>query len=356
MSYDDGQHRSTASKYRRRISEIFRARKSGSPGISPTAIQPSMFNSPGSPRMEEGERRTSKTARMEDLPPWERVELPVFQVDGQRYGGAAANAQPKDTWGDWKGFGGKKRPSTASSTFSSSTLIPMVSPRAGSYSSGKEFPGFKIDKPSTLSPHMEQIAGTPRMTPEYEQPPGQSPLMGSSEQQQRRLSSELSGSMSSSQTVGAHEGARLHHSDDDQSTPGTSSTRFPQTPGELRTFDPEIRRGSALSEGSDVGGKQFALPTIRKGSAVSGTGSNEVYDAERGNDDEDDDLDLMRVLQKTAPPDTFNDGFGVRSGSEQFDYMPESMSSYLNRKTALLMLWFPLGVSDLCGVIENLLG
>jgi hypothetical protein len=60
---------------------------------------------------------------------------------------------------------------------------------------------------------------------------------------------------------------------------------------------------------------------------------------------DDDEWDLFRML-KENPPEAGNDPFAVQTArSEQVEYVQESMASYLNRKTALLMLWFPLGVS-----------
>lgn len=86
---------------------------------------------------------------------------------------------------------------------------------------------------------------------------------------------------------------------------------------------------------------------------------NELYDgeAEREEGDDrrtaeaeaDDDWDLMRMLQQSAPPRHAHDRFAPGQG-ETVELVEESMASYLNRKTALLMLWFPLGVSRLSAV------
>jgi hypothetical protein len=70
----------------------------------------------------------------------------------------------------------------------------------------------------------------------------------------------------------------------------------------------------------------------------SATGDEEERD---GEEEGDDDWDLMRMLQASAPA-----ADPSRSHVEdQVEFVEESMASYLNRKTALLMLWFPLGVS-----------
>ncbi len=362
-SYDDGRQQTSflRSRYRHRLSEIFRGRRSsGRSPVSPTTIQPSMFSSPRSPHISgpDDTRRDSKTGKMDDIPPWERVELPSFQVDGQRFGGASANVVQRDNvWHDWKGFGGKKRPSTASS-FSNTPGIPLASPRgSGSLASGKDFPGFKIDRPS-LPPHLESVVGTPHMeSVPLDMPEALSPKMGYSEAetQGRRRSAELSGSASSSREDAdfIKVSGKSSSANGSPLTSSTSSTRIAETPRELNQFDPEIRRESAVSQAADSRRGSSIIPPHKKEFSMA---IIDDYDTERGGDDSgDDDLDLMRVLQQTAPPDNFNDGYQVRSGSEQYDYAPESMSSYLNRKTALLMLWFPLGVSDFISLQGRLL-
>lgn len=72
-----------------------------------------------------------------------------------------------------------------------------------------------------------------------------------------------------------------------------------------------------------------------------------VYDADRHRgseardeeeDESDGEMDLMRMLQGDAAAS------GNRRNPEaSYEFVEESMASYLNRKTALLMLWFPLG-------------
>ena len=70
----------------------------------------------------------------------------------------------------------------------------------------------------------------------------------------------------------------------------------------------------------------------------------EAQDGGENEDDRDDDeWDLMRVLQQTAPAKSADDRFHPEG--ETVEFVEESMASYLNRKTSLLMLWFPLGAS-----------
>jgi len=62
---------------------------------------------------------------------------------------------------------------------------------------------------------------------------------------------------------------------------------------------------------------------------------------EEEEEESDGEMDLMRMLaQDSEPVDQQR-----RGSREEYELVPESMASYLNRKTALLMLWFPLGVS-----------
>jgi hypothetical protein len=64
-------------------------------------------------------------------------------------------------------------------------------------------------------------------------------------------------------------------------------------------------------------------------------------DDEEEEEEEDNEMDLLRMLRQDSEPED-----GQNQGQrEEYELVPESMASYLNRKTALLMLWFPLGVS-----------
>ena len=69
----------------------------------------------------------------------------------------------------------------------------------------------------------------------------------------------------------------------------------------------------------------------------------DARDEEEAEEEEESDgeMDLMRMLQGSSSdtPD------GRRNQEASYEFVEESMASYLNRKTALLMLWFPLGVS-----------
>lgn len=92
----------------------------------------------------------------------------------------------------------------------------------------------------------------------------------------------------------------------------------------------EERRVSDLRVGSDG-----QLRTRREG--------------EEEDEDEGGEMDLLRMLRQDPEPEG-----GTRSGEQDFELVPESMASYLNRKTALLMLWFPLGVSYITSLLSPL--
>ena len=101
----------------------------------------------------------------------------------------------------------------------------------------------------------------------------------------------------------------------------------------------EPREGKHRTAFSDAG------LSDREMSDVEGGGRGARSDAE----DDDEEFDLMRMLQQSRPSRTRDDRFapsGIDNTGEVVEFVPESMSSYLNRKTALLMLWFPLGVSS----------
>jgi hypothetical protein len=116
--------------------------------------------------------------------------------------------------------------------------------------------------------------------------------------------------------------------------------------------------GSSFSRGgtprSTIPGNINDLPRA----STPGSSIQASKDVEKGgvdgdeddSEDDDDDAvgtwDLMRML-KEPPPTGDKDPFAIQTNaSENHEYVQESMASYLNRKTALLMLWFPLGVSS----------
>jgi hypothetical protein len=64
--------------------------------------------------------------------------------------------------------------------------------------------------------------------------------------------------------------------------------------------------------------------------------------AERGDGDLDETMDFCRALRDLEDPVHETDRGRFQTGSEDTEIIPESTASYLNRKTSLLMLYFPL--------------
>lgn len=335
-------------------------------------IEATQADVPDRPGQAESSRRTrsSATAVTDDIPPWEKIELPAFQVDGQRFGGSSANVPTSTSssalWGNWKGLGGggttreaRKRPSNASA----STHSPPPQ-SARKFGSGSSIEGFHFS--------------TTRTSPT----PGTSPRLNSIPSMFDPISTE--------EGAGPGTGWRDARGPVAYTAATGPSERFRQfslTPSEgqgLSPMDGGDRRGSGATAGSGSGsgsgsrrssGQMSPLSTRREvlpeeaENAGGGKGGEEA-DGPRGDGDperfgtsrgenrreddaeqeEDDNWDLRRMLQQSAPPKHAHDRFAPAQG-ETVELVEESMASYLNRKTALLMLWFPLGVSGASCII-----
>jgi hypothetical protein len=298
-------------------------------------------------------RCITPTSTPPQIPPWERVELPVFQVDGQRFGGSAATAAAKDgLWGNWRGLGwrnDRKQLSTVSST------TYVGSSRCGSVSTGKETipstpplgaprpPAILLSSspPAAFLPRLESIALLHERTPPatiQERSPQDTALtsvtVNNSEMEQEQEASAVS--VFPKPLTASYYSAHF------------ASTRGPE-------HNLEIRQASAFSDIDDS--RRSSLATVGKKNQPtfhpSLSDPESDLDAEQtagaGKDDgdvlvgEDDQWDLMRML-KHSSPNGADDRFAPKE-REMVEFVQESMTSYLNRKTALLMLWFPLGVS-----------
>jgi hypothetical protein len=247
---------------------------------------------------------------MAEIPPWERMELPVFQVDGQRYGGAAANIPTGgNPWGNWKGLNSGGRPSGRRTPNATSSFGAR---KFGSSSTGG---GDGAETPRMRSPILDSI-------PSVGEPPmiylPEDPL------------------------------SRARDSVDPPRKPSTLSEAPPITPPQLldseNPYDPDIRRPSTTSLSQSTR-RSSAVPTMKEVKmqpSLSERGSSELERQRLAEEEEDDNWDLMRILQQSAPKDAKG-----REVVETVELVEESMASYLNRKTALLMLWFPLGVSGI---------
>lgn len=261
------------------------------------------------------------------LAPWERVELPVFQVEGQRYGGTSAPVNG-NIWGNWMGLSGKEqknRPSIGSSTSPPAQTISRV----GSHSTDTTHPSPLFFN----TPRLESI-------PSVMDPDQVLALPG-----KRKMSADF-GSMSPLERIRKGSAIFTLISEPQIVTPSASSVHLS---GQQESYDPHVRRASALTQQSR---RSFNDPSQAKREFLPvpqpSLSERDSPDVEaRQHADEDDQWDLLRVLQQTAPPKTANDRFAPGEG-EVVEFVEESMASYLNRKTALLMLWFPLGVSPGC--------
>ena len=124
-----------------------------------------------------------------------------------------------------------------------------------------------------------------------------------------------------------------------------TNTSSPRLSGPIGAVDPHGRRVSTIAQESR---RSSATPNQSKRDLLpiphASLLARDRSDIEAQQAAEDDDWDLMRVLQQVEPPKSAGDRFAPAEG-EAVEFVQESMASYLNRKTALLMLWFPLGVS-----------
>lgn len=373
-------------------------------------------------------RSDSDETKASDIPPWEKLELPAFQIDGQRYGGPSSSAgatKPGSGWGELKPFGKKsasaKRPTSAGSTRSvQKTLVQKAYPRdrtrspqtatadqttsfgqvdLGRSTSSRQKSG---DPPSALFSTYEGMAPKTIVTapsPQIEMDPFPIPSpiveedsaastvfkyprphpgnLDIAPDQQETARGQLE------DQVGDLPRAPSGASTSDIATPSTTSSsarplidRTPQPSLEHSNLtsirresmqgcfaDSESRRGSGpvsfvlppshKEEGTEIGSDRafgsVSVPESSSGRVTDG-------DEERGgpksrggdgmsdddDDDDDDDMDFAQMLASSypeGPPTASRQG---RSASEDTEFIQESTASYLNRKTAMLMLYFPL--------------
>ncbi|AFR97489.1 hypothetical protein C343_05632 [Cryptococcus neoformans C23] len=341
---------------------------------------------------------TSMPANMADLPPWERIELPAFQIDGEKFGGPAiAVGSGSSLWSGWKGLGGRKRPSTGSSMVSPQL---QEAPRFGSISSNvddgtfspREVAGeLKASAQTLVGPQMEIIASgdNPEAPRDYSSsisPLSENVIDDVPRKRHRRAnfqgtvtdSSWCTHKMSSHRSFTPSNLSRSDKSsalethrpsvatvidsiesiqtpkklsvpsiafDNDAFIPAVEqlptaqsqpmrplSPIFSQSAPSSRSRSSSQPRTTLFSNPKSLHSRQHTLsgPDIGTSSAP----------AALEDDDLDEEMDLMKML--AAAPPKVDDRFAPPPG-EQYELVPESMSSYLNRKTAMLMLWFPLG-------------
>ncbi|WVW78340.1 hypothetical protein I302_100294 [Kwoniella bestiolae CBS 10118] len=378
---------------------------------------------------EEPTKKTSGIRRpsfspTKEIPPWEKLELPAFQVDGERFGGPSPSVHSPSIWSGWKG--GRKRSSTTTVSTSAHTNVNSPSSRLNSISnsikyqnqnqqqqqntnptqaqdSSQNSKNLKATPPGLYVPRMPSIPSEDIMEPtnlNKAQHLRQSTddtfiaapsIMSSSVggEKKRKKSVQLpssSQSISSSPEIGnspkfdrqrpsvtISEGIELDStrlSQPENQNEARSDTSPPLTLPKI-ALPPRIDNPWSLN---GVGGRRSAptTPTFsqqnfqfnitplgtpdQKQPTVTATNSRRTSkndrtdqiakEEEEDNGDEEDEWDLARMLAQPPPGSHADDRFAPRQSAtngETYELVPESMSSYLNRKTALLMLWFPLG-------------
>lgn len=333
---------------------------------------------------------------MTNLPPWERIELPAFQIDGEKFGGpATAVSGPSSLWNGWKGLGGRRRPSTGSS---------MVSPQIqeaskfGSISSsvddGTVSPQgvnteLRASSQTLTAPQMETIVSgeSPATSRDHLSsifPSTQNITDGVSSSQHGKASSPATMTDPSLYTHRLSHGSFTNLPPSDISraienrrpsvatvvepierTKASKKLSMPSKaldndafiasveqsvqPQPMRPLSPIISQSIAsqprspsqphtalFSNPKSLHSRQHTL----SGPDVGTSSAPAVLEADEF--DEEMEVDLIKML--AAAPSNVDDRFAPPAG-EHSELVPESISSYLNRKTAMLMLWFPLGVS-----------
>lgn len=266
-----------------------------------------------------------------EIPPWERLELPVFQVDGQRYGGPSTTYKDKEVstmFGGWKGMSGKKRPSTATSTGSN------TAPTTPGPGMPMPFPARSSISHTTNRKRENGSEGTD--------------AEGGSSSRSRQPSNDTT-------LVSDRAGA-----DRTRKTSMMTATSNTSSNNNLHAFATSQSQAQAQNNGYGHGGRRpsavppHASPVIEDNEDFLRSKSDRAdLDQEEREEEEDEEsdgeMDLMRMLAQDSEPED------RPTGREEYELVPESMASYLNRKTALLMLWFPLGVSpSFCKLLNPL--
>lgn len=323
-------------------------------------------------------QRSAKPA--DDIPPWERVELPVFQVDGQKYGGSAGNGR-EASWADWRFSNRRAKPTSSLPSSNTAINTPATSPNKPSFD--------QLAPPKPITPTNSTFDGKPLASPTATTfSSSSSPLRTVNElRAQANYESDQSGFSNTTTAVdgGSDAPSRRSSEASGSSSPTCNEVARPQPamvrdgPSPLDGFDPEERRPSLPNIGSEPVMSPWRRPSCHPTLVLSSSAANPApggpalwrdkiapsseIDLEKGfiiveddrdeptpaaaasvedEDDDDDEWDLKRFLANEPVPAS-DDPFTVTQKSENVEYVPESMASYLNRKTALLMLWFPLG-------------
>jgi hypothetical protein len=230
-------------------------------------------------------------------------------------------------FGAWKGMNSKKRPSTATST-GSNPQTPVAMP----------FPRGSI---SHSHSHNLTRGSDGTETTRSRQPSSDTTLVSDRQDKERiRKTSMMTNASNTSSTNYNHSNLSTQQGHGQGHGHGLNyihsrrpSAAPPHASPVLETDNEDFLR-SRSDRGADLDVDEEARDRNQEES-----GENSDEDDEEESDGE---MDLMRMLAQDSEPVDPDQRKGSR---EEYELVPESMASYLNRKTALLMLWFPLGVS-----------
>ncbi|KAJ9103830.1 hypothetical protein QFC21_002292 [Naganishia friedmannii] len=371
-------------------------------------------------------RSGSDESKTSEIPPWEKLELPAFQIDGQRYGGSSSSggsSKPGSGWGELKPFGkksgGSKRPTSSGSAKSGNKLAiqkrdrtrsAQVAPAAGLSSSQQReslqqgersitgardpssslFSEYEGMGPRTIitAPSPQQHMGpfpalpdqfeeggptdtgyqTPHsaeeIAPDQQLPPGMqrndqmggvlAPVVALDSSSPSSHSSPRSliepsrqTSVEHSQLVSIRRDSALWGGETD-SRRGSGPVSFilpishKEEPCEMGS---EKAFGSSTQSGSEQGFPAGSSGENLTGRRPSGTVEEGLMSAE--DEDDGDDMDFAQMLAASHVGGN-HEPTGSRTnraGSDGTVFVQESTASYLNRKTAMLMLYFPLAAN-----------
>lgn len=380
---------------------------------------------PGSPEKNKDSRSGSDGSKSSDIPPWERLELPAFQIDGQRYGGPSTSSTgsnwPGGAWG--KKGGGSKRPTSSGSTrtgaktsvqkayprdrtrspqMASSTAGQLISGQLGTAGasasasnpgeqSSSFFSTYEGMAPKTIvtapSPQIVMESQFAAPSPVTEEDSAHSTVFKNPRPHPGNLDiapdQQVPNDLQPEDKIGELPTAAALNLASDILTPSTTASSSRPLIDRSRQLslehsqlvsirrdsahggigDNESRRGSGpvsfvlpsshKEERSDTGSERASggsLPesSVPDSSTKAGSGNEGAAETPGKakqtdeEDDDDDDFDFAQMLAASVPDGPQTGTRQGRSGSEETEFIQESTASYLNRKTAMLMLYFPL--------------
>lgn len=370
-------------------------------------------------------RSGSDGSKSSEIPPWEKLELPAFQIDGQRYGGSSSNpgsSRPGSGWGELKPFGkkggGSKRPTSSGSTRSATkapvqktyprdrTRSPQQASVIGQTSSIGQLGTSSSTRPEQeltssffstyegMAPKTVVTAPSPQTTmepfsapsPIDEEDNASSTVFRNPRPHPGNLDiapdQQVLNPLQTDDQIGDLPPAAPSSLAADILTPSTTASSSRHLIDRSRqlslehsqlvsirrdsvqggVWESESRRGSGpvsfvlpsshKEEKSDTGSErafgsgsspESSLPESSTKVASGDEGMTGFKGNQRENEEADeDDFDFAQMLAASAPEGAQTGSRRGRTGSEETEFIQESTASYLNRKTAMLMLYFPL--------------